>query len=360
MVLNLSSLISAKALPADDLDRLGHFEEGAKATFLTRLWGDMALTDHDDPFFRHYRQCCNLALSSRHAHLVSSRNNADVLRVVDEVKSGKPRDEVVESLAAFLRSVGQYDAGDDEITAECLLALTLRTCLMCNLGSLGGEVNIDQRQARWEGGSIQDLLKQKFSDEYKVKDEVRLERSFKARNLETLASIEVLWTDNLLDHLRLHDPSDDGKPFRVSIFHHTRFLEYHKKSNIFPPGFIAETTRTLALLLPGYDKATKQWFQKERKKNKGLDETACMGEFLDADQRTIQSFVYWRDRLAILKQAYDESEPRTFLQWWKDGRNSVQWATFWVAVLVLSLTIFFGVVQNVEGALQVYKAYHPG
>jgi hypothetical protein len=26
---------------------------------------------------------------------------------------------------------------------------------------------------------------------------------------------------------------------------------------------------------------------------------------------------------------------------------------------VLCLTIFFGVVQSVEGALQVYKAYHP-
>ncbi|KAF1957350.1 hypothetical protein CC80DRAFT_410700 [Byssothecium circinans] len=230
---------------------------------------------------------------------------------------------------------------------------------MCNLGSLGGEVNIDQRQLRWERGSIQSLLKDAFPVEYKVKERVRLERSFKALNLKALASIEVLWTDNLLDHLLLHDPSEDGRPFRVLLFHHTRFLEYHRKSDIFPPGFIAETTRTLALLLPGYDKATRQWFNKERKRNKGLDETACMCGFLDADQRSIDSFVFWRDRLAILKQAYDDSEPRTVLQWWKDGRNSVQWATFWVAVLVLALTVFFGVVQVIEGGLQVYKAYHP-
>jgi hypothetical protein len=28
-------------------------------------------------------------------------------------------------------------------------------------------------------------------------------------------------------------------------------------------------------------------------------------------------------------------------------------------VVVLVLTIFFGLVQSTEGALQVYKAYHP-
>jgi preprotein translocase subunit SecG len=31
--------------------------------------------------------------------------------------------------------------------------------------------------------------------------------------------------------------------------------------------------------------------------------------------------------------------------------------TFWVAVLVLVLTIFFGLVQSIEGALQVYASF---
>jgi hypothetical protein len=34
----------------------------------------------------------------------------------------------------------------------------------------------------------------------------------------------------------------------------------------------------------------------------------------------------------------------------------VQWYTFWVAALVLGLTIVFGLIQCVEGALQVYLA----
>lgn len=80
---------------------------------------------------------------------------------------------------------------------------------------------------------------------------------------------------------------------------------------------------------------------------------------LDAKSRQIEQFRFWRDRLVILKQAYDDATPRTFSQWWHDRRNGVQWYTFWVAILVLVLTVVFGVIQCIEGGLQVYKAYHP-
>lgn len=80
---------------------------------------------------------------------------------------------------------------------------------------------------------------------------------------------------------------------------------------------------------------------------------------LNTSERQVQNFKFWRDRLVVLKQAYDEATPSTLSQWWHDRRNGVQWYTFWVAVLVLTLTIFFGLIQSVEGALQVYKAYNP-
>ena len=41
----------------------------------------------------------------------------------------------------------------------------------------------------------------------------------------------------------------------------------------------------------------------------------------------------------MLKQAFDEAQPKTIRQWWYDSRNGVQWYTFWVAVLVLVLTV---------------------
>jgi hypothetical protein len=71
------------------------------------------------------------------------------------------------------------------------------------------------------------------------------------------------------------------------------------------------------------------------------------------------NFTFWHDRLVILKQVFDETRPSTLSQWWSDRCNGVQWYAFWVAILVLALTIVFGFVQCVEGALQVYKAFHP-
>ena len=35
----------------------------------------------------------------------------------------------------------------------------------------------------------------------------------------------------------------------------------------------------------------------------------------------------------------------------------MQWYTFWVAILVFVMTVFFGFVQSVEGALQVYLSW---
>ena len=81
--------------------------------------------------------------------------------------------------------------------------------------------------------------------------------------------------------------------------------------------------------------------------------------YLRAEDRQIENFKFWHDRIVILKQFFDEAEPSTLAQWWYDRRRGVQWYTFWVAALILILTIFFGLVQSVEGALQVYKAFNP-
>ena len=58
----------------------------------------------------------------------------------------------------------------------------------------------------------------------------------------------------------------------------------------------------------------------------------------------------------MLKEVFDEAEPRNLWQLWFDNRKRVQWYTFWVAVLVFFLAMFFGLVQSIEGALQVYIA----
>jgi hypothetical protein len=126
-------------------------------------------------------------------------------------------------------------------------------------------------------------------------------------------------------------------------------------SSIFPKGFIDETLRTLSLLFPRADPETRKWFRK-LSKFLNLDSRASQCDTLRMADRHIDRFHFWRDRLIILKEMFDESEPKNLTQWWSDRRNGVQWYTFWVAIVVLLLTLFFGLVQCIEGGIQTYVA----
>lgn len=126
-------------------------------------------------------------------------------------------------------------------------------------------------------------------------------------------------------------------------------------SEIINSDLIAETTRTLALLIPSTDTRCKKWFQLKRR-DSFLDPKAGSCGHLNADARQIDNFRYWRDRLVILKQAFDDTEPHTVSQWWYDDRKKVQWYTFWVAALILVLTIVFGLVQSVSGVVQAWAS----
>lgn len=164
----------------------------------------------------------------------------------------------------------------------------------------------------------------------------------------------------------------------VAIFHHASFLRrqqrYARKvcsfqihdankpafrdASLYPKELVTETLNTIALLFPKWDQDTRAWYLQESS-IRGLDTYAIEVGHLDTDQRQIENLTYWRDRLVILKQVFDEARPNTLQHWWNDRRNGVQWYTFWVAILILILTVFFGLVQSIEGALQVYKALNP-
>lgn len=107
------------------------------------------------------------------------------------------------------------------------------------------------------------------------------------------------------------------------------------------------------------DHKTQKWFARSQSTMKyfpPLDRRAVRCGQLKAELRQIEQFRFWRDKLVLLKQVFDEAEPRTLGQWWRDRRSGVQWYTFWVAIIILILTIFFGLVQSIEGAIQVYAS----
>lgn len=107
---------------------------------------------------------------------------------------------------------------------------------------------------------------------------------------------------------------------------------------------------TLALLFPPRDRDTKRWYRKQDDAV-DLDETVL---HCGLASRNIKDYHFWRDRLVVLKEKYDEPQRTTWRQLWNDRREGTQWYALWVAV---GFAIFFGLVQSIEGALQVYKAF---
>jgi hypothetical protein len=129
-------------------------------------------------------------------------------------------------------------------------------------------------------------------------------------------------------------------------------------SQALPDSLLIETIQTIALLLPRNDTKCKKWYEEELKRSRGKLDPAANDIELRPGGRMPGAYVYWHDRLLVLKEAYDKSEPKGIRQWWFDRRNKVQWYTFWVAVVVLLLTIIFGLIQSITGVLQVIAAFH--
>ncbi|EGX91775.1 hypothetical protein CCM_05932 [Cordyceps militaris CM01] len=304
-------------------------------------------------YWNFYQSECAKALHGGGKH-IATRTHHDVIECVRMLRSGQERRAVKDHLRARLTA---FHTNEDEILDNSI-DLAASVLLMMNFCTYPYGFS-GRRWLNWNNGaSLQTLLHDFFgadaaAAETRTDSVVKLEKIFTAHNLMRIAGLQVVWTDNMLDHLRL---TDDDR--RVHVFHHASFLEVQKHSPncLLPCGLADETLRTLALLIPSSDPATRTWFTRQAN-YPDLDKRASRYRRLKTDDRQIEKFPFWRDRLLMLKQVFDEAQPQSLSQWWYDRRNGVQWYTFWVAVLVLILTIVFGLIQSIEGGLQVYASF---
>ncbi|KAI1156173.1 hypothetical protein F4825DRAFT_405328 [Nemania diffusa] len=263
--------------------------------------------------------------------------------------------------ASIHQDVSQQTRGGNPnttITTDAAVDSSLNLCsrllLMMNIGE--PPLGIDGPSTmRWDTGTLRSFTDRHFRPpgvHQLQPDKPQIGRLFTAVNLKKIGGFRIAWTVNLADHLRLiEDPSSSSGV--VALFSCVSFLRFQHRcvppqNQLFPTSPITETLRTLALLLPQNDAATQAWLRSQE-----LDPLLTECGSLATHERRFEAFAHWHNRLVVLKQALDEARPRTLAQWWFDRRNGVQWYTFWVAILVFLVTIFFGLVQSVEGGLQV-------
>lgn len=347
-----------------------------KTAIIDSLWPRYQPIELDDaeqhdwsPYFRYYIKQCHHCLQSQP---VAMRTHQDIIKISYLLRKNVSRKHIEEKLRKTLETIntkGKEDSRVDgredlEEKVRDTVDLIARLCFMVNVGAPEATFTPGRTKLHWADGSPSSFLCDQFKPTKSLQDIcVKFEKAFTAQNVERIAGITIHWTDNLADHLRMLDADDKT----VAIFHYASFLK-HQATPVFPPfflslyptGLIEETLRTLALLFPQHNRDVRIWLQsRPEHSSHRIDRQLLKCGQLRLDERQQKNFHFWHDRLVILKQAYDESRPATLSQWWLDRRNTVQWYTFWVATVVLILTIFFGLVQSIEGALQVYLAYNP-
>ena len=111
---------------------------------------------------------------------------------------------------------------------------------------------------------------------------------------------------------------------------------------LLPFEVLKETKLSLDLLFPFWDNRTVAFLESEKQT---FHEH---GPFEVIRTLTLSDFDHWRDRLLELHEEIFQSPPVSWAQLWRDRRNPQQFWTFWVAIMILLLTVMSTVATIIQ------------
>lgn len=202
-----------------------HINLQIKATMAHELWGTggrlrprCGMRDNS-LFWTYYLDECTNALHDAGRH-IALRTHQDVVEIVRLLRTDVPKYDIRNQTRSKLISAKHHN--EDELLDN---SINLAASLLLMIDFCGSPYGFSgHTEMQWVQGSLADYLEKYFADTCALTDtRVKLEKNFNARSLVRVAGLEIVWTDNLADHLLMSD--DDS---RVHIFHHATFLECQK------------------------------------------------------------------------------------------------------------------------------------
>jgi len=169
-------------------------------------------------YLQHYSSTVQDFLHDDGIH-TSAKTLEDVVNIVTLIKSKATRDDVRTGV------IPSGTTSKEEAKFENSINLAARLFCMIDIGSIPAGFS-GPSPLEWKTDSLHTFIAGKFSSTPELsKEKVKLERIFIGQNLERIAGLKIIWTNNLVNHLRLS--MDDT---HVSIFHHASFLEAVKNT----------------------------------------------------------------------------------------------------------------------------------
>lgn len=173
-----------------------------------------------DSYFSYYRK----VVEDSPTHLIPETHE-EIVALLRLFKSPEATRDSIENV--LRERLASQEPEDREEIVKNWVTFAVRLLLMMPTGPLlaaNRSVTITgETKLNWKDGTLQDLVSKELVCQPVLEENVKLEKIFNARNLERIAGIEVRWTSNLADHLRMRD--DDTA---VEIFHYASFLRFHQ------------------------------------------------------------------------------------------------------------------------------------
>jgi len=186
--------------------------EFAKSTWNTKLPLEELKNPHFEEFFRYYEDQCKTALYDIDDETKSHRDIAQIARgLADPNATG-----------IYLEQAPHNSNVDSN--ERYWMSFAARIMTMVDVGGLRHGIRPGQFHREWTSGSLKAFMESTFPKTRELPDDVKMEKLFNARNLQRFASIQIIWTNNLADHLQLED--DDTS---IRLFSHVSFLKLHEE-----------------------------------------------------------------------------------------------------------------------------------
>jgi len=177
-------------------------------------------TSEDESYFEYFEDQCELAhQNDDFKNQICTRQN--ICSIIHQIKAGTDRATLKYNLSSNL-DIPQKDLED---ALNNVTDLAVRLYLIVFTGEVRRGVT-GQSPIVWKEGSLKNTIAKRFQHQLILTDSVKFEKLFNAKNVERTADVTIQWTPNLVDHLRF---SEDGKKPVLNIFHHARFLEFHRE-----------------------------------------------------------------------------------------------------------------------------------
>jgi hypothetical protein len=203
--------------------------ESIRANIIKGLWQWNTASEFStdlkrwDAYFNYYTAECKKAIGYSRGEYTTVRKHNDITAIAKRLEDGHTKEEITQSLLSL--DTQQRPADAKIRMVEGSLRLVARLISMVDIGPLPYGIQ-GRAPLLWSNGNLnlKTTLEQYFQESSADAKGIKFGEDFTAYNLQQFAGLQIQWSNNLANHLRLMDNDTT-----LCLFHHVSFLKHQNR-----------------------------------------------------------------------------------------------------------------------------------